>query len=85
VPTPIEPIAQNTGPQTYYFPPIDVTTPEKNTTDAPATVKAHTNAKVATPVADNGDDKSSNPGERKFRFRFHRKSGWAYGKINTSR
>jgi hypothetical protein len=82
VPTPIEPIAQNVEPQTYYFPPIDVNTPEKaKANDAPIAVKAHANTKVS---ASTDDDKSSNTGERKFRLRNHKKP-FTWSKINTNK
>jgi hypothetical protein len=81
VPTPIEPIAQNTEPQTYYFPPIDVNTPEKTkASDAPVVVKAHT-TKVAAPVADNSDNSSP----RKFKFPKSRRSNFSWPKINTNK
>ena len=76
VPTPLEPVAQNVQEtQTYYFPPIDVNTPEKAkpSTETPFVAKNKNKA-----VANNDND---GPSERKFRFRPHRRTKFTYGNI----
>jgi hypothetical protein len=77
VPTPLEPVsAKAEDTQTYYFPAIDVTTPEKIVTPAKTSIaaKAHTGDAVA---ANNNDDAP-------VRKRFHpgRKHNFNYGNIN---
>ena len=76
VPTPLEPVAQRAeDTQTYFFPPIDVNTPEKT---APAketlTNKSHN---TETTVAGNSDD------DKPVRKRFHpkRRQKFTYGNI----
>jgi hypothetical protein len=78
VPTPLEPIAESTvsQTQTYYFPPIDVVTPEKSAPVATAT-KGH--AKIAANTAD--DEKASQPKSHKIRITLRKKHDWAYGNI----
>jgi hypothetical protein len=79
VPTPLEPVAQKAeDTQTYFFPPIDVTTPEKTATPAKTAVsnKAHT-GDAGTIAAASDDDKP-------VRKRFHpgKKHNFSYGIIN---
>jgi hypothetical protein len=78
VPTPLEPVAQKAeDTQTYFFPPIDVSTPEKTTTPPKNTIsnKAHTG---------DGTTASSNDDDKPVRKRFHpgRKHNFNYGNIN---
>ena len=76
VPTPIEPVAQNVQEtQTYYFPPIDVNTPEKAKPSNETPVMAK-NKNKATVSNDN-----DGPSEHKFRFRPHRRTKFTYGNI----
>ena len=75
VPTPIEPIAQKPELQTYYFPPIDVNTPEKakTETESPLLTK-----KPVTTASAGDDDRAGS----KFKFRMHnRKKKFTYGNI----
>ena len=78
VPTPIESNVQNITEetQTYFFPPIDVNTPEKNkpSTESPISIKNHN--KVVTVSADN-----ETIGERKTKFRPHKRRKFTYGNI----
>ena len=75
VPTPIEPVAQNVQEtQTYYFPPIDVNTPEKAKVSNETAVAKNKNKATAS----NDND---GPSERKFRFRPHRRTKFTYGNI----
>jgi len=79
VPTPIEPIAQNTEAQTYYFPPIDVNTPEKVKTESESTV---TVKKPVLTAAVTEADKDDRGGVSKFKFRMHnKKKKFTYGNI----
>ncbi len=78
VPTPLEPVAQKAeDTQTYFFPPIDVNTPEKTNTPAKTGIgsKSHSTDVAAAPNTD--DDKPK-------RKRFHpaRKRDWGYMNIN---
>ena len=78
VPTPLEPVSQNAQEtQTYYFPAIDVNTPEK----APAPVKTITNkahiGDAASVSPNNDDDKPKHK-----RFHPARKRDWGYMNIN---
>jgi hypothetical protein len=80
VPTPIAPIQQNVSEetQTYFFPPIDVNTPEKNkpTTEATVlTIRSHGKVGVVA-QADNNDAPSGHKS-----FHPHHRQGWAYGSI----
>ena len=79
VPTPIEPIAQGvTENQTYFFPPIDVTTPEKTKAANESPIVAKKNSKNTTTASSDNDG----PSDHKIKFRMHnKKRGWAYGSI----
>ena len=76
VPTPIEPVAQNVQePQTYYFPPIDVNTPERPAASAKVVTSKARNGE--TTVASNTDD------DKPARKRFHpkKRQKFTYGNI----
>ena len=80
VPTPMEPVAQNVTEetQTYFFPPIDVNTPEKGKAATESPIVAKKNNKNATTASSDNDG----PSDHKIKFRMHnKKRGWAYGSI----
>jgi hypothetical protein len=85
VPTPIEPVAKSAADnQTYYFPPIDVTTPDKKVvTETPVAERSHPSNK-AIASADNDDNKGSSSG-RGIKWPKNHKHPFGYGTINRNK
>lgn len=81
VPTPIEPIAQNAETTTYYFPPIDVNTPEKAKTETEPTFTIRKASVINATASNNKEESFGPPSERKFHPRLHGKKKFTYGSI----
>jgi hypothetical protein len=77
VPAPIETVSQNINePQTYYFPPIDISNTEKSNAEHISAAKAH---ELDSKPAD--DDRPRAEVKMKWRPKKHG-AGFSYGKIN---